>query len=99
MNEGPDLLDTAYEYGGFQAAGAFQDALSGLAIPLLFALAGVAYRVFRVAEDGAIRPLALYMFSLMLIAWLASPRSSDASALPHLRAPRALAMIDAAADT
>ena len=99
MSDTPDLLDTAYEYAGFQAAGVFQDALAGLHIPLLFALAGVAYRVFRVAEDGAIRPLALYMLSLFLIAWLASPRSTDSAALPHLRAPRALAMIDAAADS
>ena len=99
MSDTPDLLDMAYEYAGFQAAGAFQDALSGLSIPLLFALAGVAYRVFRVAEDGAIRPLAMYMLSLFLIAWLASPRSADSAALPHLRAPRALAMIDSAADS
>ena len=98
MNEAPDLLDTAYEYAGFQAAGSFHGALSGLSVPLLFALAGVAYRVFRVAEDGAVRPLGFHMFALFLIAWLASPRSSDPSALPHLRAPRALAMIDAAAD-
>jgi hypothetical protein len=98
MNETPDLLDTAYEFAGFQAAGSFHDALSGLSVPLLFALAGVAYRVFRVAEDGAVRPLAFHFFALLLVAWLASPRSSDPSALPHLRAPRALAMIDAAAD-
>jgi hypothetical protein len=98
MNEGPDLLDTAYEYGGFQAAGSFQEALSGLSVPLLFALAGVAYRVFRVAEDGAVRPIAFHLLALFLVAWLASPRSSDPSALPHLRAPRALAMIDSAAD-
>ena len=98
MNEGPDLLDTAYEYAGFQAAGSFQEALSGLSVPLLFALAGVAYRVFRVAEDGAVRPMAFHILTLFLTAWLASPRSTDPSALPHLRAPRALAMIDAAAD-
>ena len=98
MNESPDLLDTAYEYAGFQAAGSFHEALSGLSVPLLFALAGVAYRVFRVAEDGAVRPMAFHMLTLFLMAWLVSPRSSDPSALPHLRAPRALAMIDAAAD-
>jgi hypothetical protein len=98
MNDGPDLLDTAYEYGGFQAAGAFQEALSGLSIPLLFALAGTAWRVFRVAEDGAVRPLAFHFLSMLFIAWLATPRSSEPSALPHLRAPRALGMIDAATD-
>lgn len=98
MNDTPDLLDTAYEYAGFQAASSFQDALSGLSVPLLFALAGVAWRVFRVAEDGAVRPLAFHMMAIFVVAWLASPRSSDRSALPHLRAPRAVAMIDAAAD-
>ncbi|HKS17217.1 MAG TPA: hypothetical protein VJU16_07880 [Planctomycetota bacterium] len=98
MSEGPDLLDTAYEYAGFQAAGAFHDALSGLSVPLLFALAGVAWRVFRVAEDGTVRPLGFYMLSIFVVAWLASPRSTEPGALPHLRAPRALAMIDGAAD-
>jgi hypothetical protein len=98
VNDAPDLLDTAYEYAGFQAAGSFQEALSDLSVPLLFALAGVAWRVFRVAEDGAVRPLAFHMMTLFIVAWLASPRSSDRSALPHLRAPRAIAMMDAAAD-
>lgn len=99
MNDTPDLLDTAYEYAGFQAAGSFQEALSGLSVPLLLALAGAAWRVFRVAEDGAVRPMAFHMLAMFVVAWLASPRSSDTSALPHLRAPRALAMIDWAADS
>ena len=98
MNDAPDLLDTAYEYAGFQAAGSFQEALSGLAVPLLFALAGVAWRVFRVAEDGVIRPLGFHVMTLFLVAWLVTPRSTDAAALPHLRAPRAIAMLDSAAD-
>jgi hypothetical protein len=98
MSDAPDLLDSAYEYAGFQASGSFQDALSGLAVPLLFALAGVAWRVFRVAEDGVVRPLGFHVLTLFLVAWLASPRSSDPAALPHLRAPRAIAMLDSAAD-
>lgn len=98
MSDAPDLLDSAYEYAGFQAAGSFHEALSGLAVPLLFALAGVAWRVFRVAEDGVIRPLGFHVLTMFVVAWLATPRSSDASALPHLRAPRAIAMLDSAAD-
>jgi len=98
MGDAPDLLDTAYEYAGFQAAASFQGALSGLAVPLLFALAGVAYRIFRVAEDGAVRPLGFHVLGMLVVAWLASPRSSESSALPHLRAPRGLSLIDAAAD-
>lgn len=98
MGDAPDLLDTAYEFAGFQAAASFHNALSGLAVPLLFALAGVAYRIFRVAEDGAVRPLTFYLLGMIVVAWLASPRSSEPSALPHLRAPRGLSLIDGAAD-
>jgi hypothetical protein len=98
MNDAPTLLDTAYEYAGFQAAASFHGALAGLSIPLLFALAGIAYRFFRVAEDGAVRPLAFYVLSVFLVWWLGSPATSDAGALPHHRAPRALSILDAAAD-
>jgi len=98
MGDAPDLLDTAYEYAGFQAAASFHGALSGLAVPLLFALAGVAYRIFRVAEDGAVRPLGFHLLGMIVVAWLASPRASEPSALPHLRAPRGLSLIDGAAD-
>jgi len=98
MNDAPTLLDTAYEYAGFQAAASFHGALAGLSIPLLFALAGIAYRFFRVAEDGAVRPLAFYVLSVFLVWWIGSPSTSDAGALPHHRAPRALAVLDSAAD-
>ncbi len=66
-------MDSVYEVAGAQASTAFLTALWALGLPVIIACAGIAWRVHRVAEDGLARPLAVYLLSLILIAWLLRP--------------------------
>ncbi|MBI4566651.1 MAG: hypothetical protein HY716_18390 [Planctomycetes bacterium] len=98
MDEAPAFLDTAYEYAGLQAAAALHAALSGLFLPMLLALCGIAWRIFRMADDGDVRPLVLYLLSLAAIWWMCSPSSVKKEEYTDRRAPRALVVMDRAAD-
>lgn len=98
MNDAPFLLDSAWEYAGFDGAAALQGALSSLMLPFLFALAGLAWRIFRSAEEGLLRPLAFHLIGLVALVWLLGAPSKEALDLPHRRAPRALGLIDAGLD-
>jgi hypothetical protein len=74
-------IDTLYEYAGYKLAGALSGVLSGLGIPLILALVGVAYTVHLVAERGSIRPLLLHVLYLIFAAWLlGTTRQQDVSA-------------------
>ncbi len=95
---GPLLVDTAYEWAGFQAAASLHAALSDTGLPVIFALSGLAWRVFRASEDGLLRPLLVHVLALAVLAALLSPASADRADAAHRRAPRALAWLDAAAD-
>lgn len=66
-------MDSMYDLAGAQASAAFHGVLWSLGLPLIVALAGVAWRVHRVAEDGAVRPLAFYILSLFMIVWFLKP--------------------------
>lgn len=98
MNDAPFLLDSMWEYAGFDGAAALQGALSSLTLPLIFALAGIAWRIFRCAEEGLLRPLAFHVLGLVALVWLLGVPSKDPLDLPHRRAPRALGLIDAGLD-
>ena len=64
------MIDTVYEYAGYTMAGKIHAILWGVGLPLILALAGVAYTIHTVTEKGSIKPLALYFFYLLLAAWL-----------------------------
>jgi hypothetical protein len=82
-------MDTIFETAGAQAAVAGMGALWALGIPFLLACAGVAWRFFRVAEDGIARPLGFTLLSTILILWLLGPTPEG---------PRFLALLNGAAD-
>jgi hypothetical protein len=74
-------IDTIYEYAGYKLAGNLSAVLTGLGIPLILALVGVAYAVHLVVERGSIRPLALHLLYLIFAAWLlGTTKQQDVSA-------------------
>ncbi|MBI2930360.1 MAG: hypothetical protein HYY16_01805 [Planctomycetes bacterium] len=93
-----EAIDTVYEYAGYQAAMALHQTLAGLAVPLIIALAGLAWRFMRVAEDGLARPLAIYVLSLILTWWLLSPVDVVADGRAKVRAPRFVVALTSAGD-
>jgi len=74
-------IDTLYEYAGYKLAGNLSAVLTGLGLPLILALAGVAYSVHLVVERGSIRPVALHLLYLIFAAWLlGTTKQQDVSA-------------------
>ncbi len=63
-------IDTIYEYAGYKLAGSLSSVFSGIGLPLILALAGLAYSVHIVAEKGTLRPLALHVLYLLFASWL-----------------------------
>jgi hypothetical protein len=61
-------IDTLYEYAGLKLAGSLWAVFSGVGLPLIIALAGVAYSVHRIADKGSVRPLAVHLLYLVLVA-------------------------------
>lgn len=88
------LIDSIYEYAGYKLAGSLSAVLSSVGLPLIVALAGVAYSFHLIAEKGTLRPLAIHMLYLILATWLlGSTRRQD------LNVPRFAAYAGLAADT
>jgi hypothetical protein len=63
-------IDTIYEYAGYKLAGTISGVFSAVGLPLIVALAGMAYSIHLLAEKGSLRPLALHVFYLIFAAWL-----------------------------
>ena len=63
-------IDTIYEYAGYKLAGSISAVFSAVGLPLIVALAGVAYSFHILAEKGSLRPLAIHLLYLILAAWL-----------------------------
>lgn len=76
-------IDTIYEYAGFKLAGSLWSVLSSVGLPLIVALAGVAYTVHLVVERGSIRPLALHLLYLILAAGLLGSTSQQGVTTPR----------------
>jgi hypothetical protein len=77
------MIDTVYEYAGFTLAGKIHAILWGVGLPLILALAGVAYTIHTVTEKGSIKPLALHFLYLILAAWLLSPTKQQGMDVPR----------------
>ena len=88
------MIDTVYEYAGYTLAAKLQAVLWGAGLPLIVALAGVAYTIHTVTEKGSIKELGLHLFYLVLAAWLLSPAKQQPVATP-----RFLAILGRATDT
>lgn len=86
-------IDTVYEYAGYSLAGKLQAVLWGTGLPLIVALAGVAWTVHTVTEKGSIKDLALYTLYLFFAGWLVS--SAPQQGVPT---PRFAAWLGRAAD-
>lgn len=86
-------IDTIYEYAGFKLAGTLSLLFSGVGLPLLVALAGIAYSVFSMPERGSVQRLGVHVLYLVFAAWLlGSTKQQD------LKTPRYLAFLGQAAD-
>lgn len=86
-------IDTIYEYAGFKLAGSLWAVVSGLGLPLILALAGVAWSVHLMAERGTVRPFAIHLLYLILMAGLLTSTSQQG-----VITPRFVAWLGQAAD-
>ena len=86
-------LDTIYEYAGLKLAGSLWSLFSGVGLPLILALAGVAAVVYSIPEKGTIRPLAVHFLYLILAAGLLASTSQQG-----VSTPRFVAWLGQAAD-
>ena len=78
------MIDSVYEYAGLSLAEGVRTMLSGLGIPLLVALGGVAWLAQRMAADRAsIRDLGFHVVTLVLAWWLLSPTESEGMSAPR----------------
>lgn len=78
------MIDSVYEYAGLSLAEGIRSMLSGLGIPLLVALGGVAWLAQRTAADRAsVRDLGFHLVSLVLAWWLLSPTRSEGMPAPR----------------
>lgn len=87
------MIDTVYEYAGLKLAGSLWGMFSSVGLPLVVALAGVAFAVHSVADKGSIRPLAIHLMSLILAAGLLASTSQQG-----VRTPRFVAWLGQATD-
>lgn len=76
-------IDTIYEYAGLKLAGSLWALFSSVGLPLIVALAGVAYVVHSIADKGSIRPLAVHLMYLILAAGLLASTSHQGVAAPR----------------
>ncbi len=86
-------IDTVYEYAGYSLAAGLHDILAGVGLPLILALAGVAYVVHAIADRGSPKDLAVYVLYLVLAWWLLSPGTFQG-----VRAPTFVGYVGQAAD-
>lgn len=86
-------IDTIYEYAGYKLAGTLWSLFSNVGLPLIVALAGVAYVVHVIAEKGSIRPLAVHLLYLILAAGLLESTTQQG-----VRTPRFVAWLGQATD-
>jgi hypothetical protein len=86
-------IDTIYEYAGLKLAGTLWELFSSVGLPLIVALAGVAYAVHGVADKGSIRPLGIHLLYLILAAGLIGSTTHQG-----VKTPRLVAWLVQAAD-
>ncbi len=86
-------IDTIYEYAGLKLAGTLWDLFSSVGLPLIVALAGVAYAVHGIADKGSIRPLGVHLLYLILAAGLLGSTTHQS-----VKTPRLVAWLGQAAD-
>ncbi len=86
-------IDTIYEYAGLKLSGSLWDLFSSVGLPLIVALAGVAYSVHCVADKGSIRPLTIHLLYLILAAGLIGSTTHQG-----VKTPRLVAWLGQAAD-
>ena len=86
-------IDTIYEYAGLKLAGTLWDLFSSVGLPLIVALAGVAYAVHSIADKGSIRPLGVHLLYLILAAGLIGSTTYQG-----VKTPRLVAWLGQAAD-
>jgi hypothetical protein len=86
-------IDTIYEYAGLNLAGTLWSLFSSVGLPLIVALAGVAYVFHSIAERGTIRPLAIHLLYLILAAGLLGSTTQQG-----VKTPRFAAWLGQAAD-
>lgn len=79
-------IDTIYEYAGLKLAGSLWTLLSGVGLPLIVALAGVAYMVHHIAEKGSIRPLAVHVLYLIFAAGMLASTNQQGVKTPRFTA-------------
>lgn len=87
------MIDTVYEFAGLKLAGSLWGMFSSVGLPLIVALAGVAFVVHSVADKGSIRPLAIHLMYLILAAGLLASTSQQG-----VRTPRFVAWLGQATD-
>lgn len=68
------MIDSVYEAAGYSLAELTRSALSSVGLPLVLALAGLAWLVHELASDRAqARQLLVHLMSLILVWWAMSP--------------------------
>ncbi|MBV8878935.1 MAG: hypothetical protein JO332_03115 [Planctomycetaceae bacterium] len=77
-------IDTVYEYAGFKLAGSLSGVFSSVGLPLIVALAGIAYSVHVLAEKGSLRPLAIHVLYLILCIWLLGNTRQQGVTVPRV---------------
>ncbi len=86
-------IDTIYEYAGYKLAGSISAVFAAVGLPLIVALAGIAYAFHLMAEKGSIRPVAVHAIFLIFAAWLLG-----GTTLPGVHTPRFAAYAGRAGD-
>jgi hypothetical protein len=86
-------IDTLYEYAGLKLAGSLWSLFSSVGLPLIIALAGVAYSVHRIADKGSVRPLAVHFLYLILAVGLLGSTTQQG-----VKTPRFVAFLGRATD-
>lgn len=66
-------VDSLYEYAGFRLATSLSDLALSVGLPLIFALAGLAYVVHGSLQRESMRDALIHVFYLMFMAWMIGP--------------------------
>jgi hypothetical protein len=86
-------IDTIYEYAGLKLAGSLWAIFSSVGLPLILALAGLAYAVHSIADKGSIRPLGVHLMYLILAAGMLGSTTQQG-----VKTPRFVAYLGQATD-
>lgn len=63
-------IDSLYEYAGFRLATSLSDLATSVGLPLIFALAGLAYLLHTSLQRDSMRDVLIHVFYLMFMAWM-----------------------------